>query len=62
MTGTEIREKFLKFFEEKQHLMLPSASLIPQDDPTLLIIGAGLFILFSVSQTEWSQLTCLQVH
>ena len=43
MTGNELREAFVKFFEEKHgHLHLPSASLIPKDDPTLLMIGAGM--------------------
>lgn len=43
MTGNEIREAYIKFFEEKHgHLHLPSASLIPKDDPTLLMIGAGM--------------------
>ena len=43
MTGNELREAYLKFFEEKHgHLRLPSASLIPKDDPTLLMIGAGM--------------------
>lgn len=42
MTGNEIREKYLKFFESKQHLILQSAPLIPENDPTLLLIGAGM--------------------
>ena len=42
LTGNEIRQRFLEFFAERGHLVLPSASLIPQDDPTLLLIGAGM--------------------
>ena len=43
MTGNELREAYLRFFaEKKDHLRLASYSLIPEDDPTLLLIGAGM--------------------
>lgn len=43
MSGNELREAYLQFFSEKKgHLRLPSFSLIPKDDPTLLLIGAGM--------------------
>lgn len=42
LTGNEIRQRFLDFFAQRGHLVLPSASLIPHDDPTLLLIGAGM--------------------
>ncbi|MDE7243178.1 MAG: alanine--tRNA ligase [Oscillospiraceae bacterium] len=38
----EIREMFLKFFETKDHLRLPSFSLIPQNDASLLLINSGM--------------------
>jgi len=41
-TADELREAFLSFFEEKEHLRLPSASLIPAADPTLLLINSGM--------------------
>ncbi|HHV63673.1 MAG TPA: alanine--tRNA ligase [Peptococcaceae bacterium] len=41
-TGNQLREMFLKFFEQKGHTIQPSASLIPKDDPTLLLTVAGM--------------------
>lgn len=42
MTAKELREKFLDFFMEKGHKVIPSASLIPENDPTTLFISAGM--------------------
>jgi alanyl-tRNA synthetase len=41
LSGSDIRDRFLKFFEERQHKILPSASLIPED-PTVLLTIAGM--------------------
>jgi alanyl-tRNA synthetase len=38
----EVREKFLSFFESKEHLRMKSASLVPQSDKSLLIINSGM--------------------
>ena len=42
MTSTEIRQSFLEFFEGHQHRIVPSGSLVPVDDPTLLFTNAGM--------------------
>ena len=42
MTSDEIRADFLRFFEGKGHRIIPSSSLIPQGDPTLLLTTAGM--------------------
>ncbi len=41
LSGSEIRDKFLKFYESRQHKILPSASLIPED-PTVMLTIAGM--------------------
>lgn len=41
-TSAQIREEFFAFFREKQHEIVPSAPLVPRDDPTLLFINAGM--------------------
>ncbi len=42
MTGNDIRATFLRFFEGKGHKIIPSASVIPENDPTVLFTTAGM--------------------
>jgi len=42
MTAKDIREKYLEFFKTKGHAIIPSASLIPDNDPTALFINSGM--------------------
>jgi len=42
MTAQEIRQKYLKFFEDRGHAVIPRALLVPQDDPTTLFTGSGM--------------------
>ncbi|MDY2587900.1 alanine--tRNA ligase [Winogradskyella aquimaris] len=42
MTSQEIRSKFLNFFEEKKHLIVPSAPMVLKNDPTLMFVNSGM--------------------
>lgn len=45
ITAQELRRKYLKFFESKGHKIIPSASLIPENDPSTLFVNSGMFPL-----------------
>ena len=40
--GTRVRQTFLEFFESKDHAVVPSSSVVPHNDPTLLFANAGM--------------------
>ena len=42
MVSDELRQSFLRFFEDKRHRIIPSSSLVPHGDPTLLLTSAGM--------------------
>ncbi len=42
MSSNEIREKYLNFFKERVHNIIPSSSLVPENDPTTLFVGSGM--------------------
>ena len=47
MRASQLKEKYLKFFKNKGHSILPSAPLVPENDPTALFISAGMQPLIS---------------
>lgn len=42
MSGNEIREKYMAFMEARGHVIIPSAALVPENDPTTLFTGSGM--------------------
>ncbi|MCB1107281.1 MAG: alanine--tRNA ligase, partial [Chlamydiia bacterium] len=64
MLSQEIRKKFLNYFKEKKHVIVPSSPTVPHDDPTLLFINAGMNqfkdVFLGKSQRDYSRATSSQ--
>jgi alanyl-tRNA synthetase len=64
MSGNEVREKFLQFFESKGHRRVRSSSLVPHGDPTLLFTNAGMNqfkdVFLGVEKRDYTRATTAQ--
>src|ERR671912_93939 len=64
MTSAEVREAFLDFFEEMGHKQVPSSSLVPGNDPTLLFVNAGMVqfkdVFLGVDKRPYTRATTAQ--
>src|SRR6266513_5050205 len=64
LTGAQIREKFLQYFEEMGHKPVPSSSLVPANDPTLLFTNAGMNqfkdVFLGLDKRDYSRATTSQ--
>ena len=64
LTGSEIRERFLRFFESKGHRRVHSSSLVPANDPTLLFTNAGMNqfkdVFLGVEKRDYNKATTSQ--
>lgn len=64
MTGNQIRQRFLDFFAERGHRIVPSSSLVPANDPTLLFANAGMNqfkdVFLGVEKRDYSRATTSQ--
>ena len=64
MLSTNIRRGFLQFFKQKGHTIVPSSSVVPHEDPTLLFINAGMNqfkdVFLGKSQRDYSSATTAQ--
>jgi alanyl-tRNA synthetase len=64
ISGNEIREKFLRFFESKGHRRVKSSSLVPHGDPTLLFTNAGMNqfkdVFLGLEKREYTRATTSQ--
>lgn len=64
MTAKELRQKYLDFFREKEHAIIPSAPVVPENDPTVLFTTAGMHplvpFLMGEKHPEGKRLTNIQ--
>lgn len=64
LSGEEIRQRFIRFFESKGHRHLPGSSLVPHNDPTVLLTTAGMLqfkpVMFGLEKPEHRRVATYQ--